>query len=158
MDIKSFFNLAIEEDVVLVVEDKHKIKPNKLSNEALFQLPFLSMVVLMLSKGKRKPNVQELGQLIGECLERSFSAFKASSQHIGWSSNMRIRTVKALSFLETAKLVEVNNIKSKVTTTQLGKKVIEKALEGNTDLVGNLRIINRNYINICAEKQLRYQI
>ena len=39
-----------------------------LSNEALFQLPLLAMVIMILAKGHRKPMQVELGQLVGECL------------------------------------------------------------------------------------------
>lgn len=51
-----------------------------LSNEALFQLPLLSMIILVFAKGYKKPFVSEIGQLVGETIERTFLSFKGSSQ------------------------------------------------------------------------------
>ena len=83
-----------------------------LKNEALFQLPLIWLIVLLLAKDKRKPFILEIGQIVGECIEGSFYGFKGSAQHLGWSANLRIRTIKAVNFLEATKLIEVN-IKNK---------------------------------------------
>ena len=49
-----------------------------LDNEALFQLPLLAMSILAISKGLSKPQLPEIGQLVGECLERTVAGFKGS--------------------------------------------------------------------------------
>jgi hypothetical protein len=40
-----------------------------LKNEALFQLPLICLIVLLLAKDKRKPFILEIGQIVGECIE-----------------------------------------------------------------------------------------
>jgi hypothetical protein len=158
MEVEEFFKIARQENSVITLPDINDLRAKKLSNEALFQLPFLSMVVLYISKGSTKPNVQELGQIIGECFERSFSAFKGSPQHLGWSANMRVRTVSALSFLEIAQLVKIEHRKSKVVITELGRKIIDNVIGNNTDLSENLRVVARNYGYIKKESKMRERV
>lgn len=129
-----------------------------LDNEALFQLPLISMIILVMAKDKRKPKVAELGQLVGECIESSFVGFKGSAQHVGWSANLRIRTVTALSFLESANLVMVHNRKDKLYITELGKRVVERALIWNELLEYNIGFIARAYRNICVSRQLDLEL
>jgi len=128
----------------------------RLDNEALFQLPLIAITVLMISKGKTKPGVDELGQLVGECFERTFSGFRGSSQHVGWSAALRVRTVQALAFLEQASLVEVQVPEGKVAATPLGRKVLDRALETGGDLAHNLILIERSYRNVRVARQLRF--
>jgi len=116
------------------------------------------MVVLLMAKGRRKPIVSEVGQLVGESLEASIPAFKGSSQHLGWSSNLRVRTVKAISFLELTNLIVVDNRKSRVKATELGINVINAALGGDGELAYHLSIIARSYRNICISKQLEMEL
>ncbi|AQV99273.1 hypothetical protein BJN34_35960 (plasmid) [Cupriavidus necator] len=129
---------------------------SSLDNEALFQLPLLAMVILTLSKGSSKPRLSELGQLVGECLERTVSGFKGSSQDIGWSANLRIRTVKALTFLERTNLVTVEG--QQVTITHRGRPFIVKVLEQETMLADALLIVERSYNNIRAERLVRAEV
>jgi predicted transcriptional regulator len=84
--------------------------------------------------------------------------FKGSSQHIGWSANLRVKTVKALSFLEEANLIEIQNRKGRLQITELGKKVINRALSKDDNLAWNLTIISRSYRNICVSKQLDMEL
>lgn len=129
-----------------------------LNNEALFQLPLISLIVLLMAKDRRKPRISEIGQLVGESIEASMPGFKGSAQHIGWSANLRVRTVKAISFLELTSLIEVNNRKGKINITNLGKKVISKAMTLEDDLAYNLSQIARSYRNICVSKQLDMEL
>jgi len=122
-----------------------------LSNEALFQLPLLAMVIMILAKGHRKPISEELGQLVSECLERTVDGFKGSPQGIGWSANLRIRTVKALTFLEIAGLVTVHARRKTITLNELGKKVVDQVLASQTQLALALATVERSYQNIAAE-------
>lgn len=124
-----------------------------LSNEALFQLPLIALIILLMAKDRRKPKIAEIGQLVGESIEASMIGFKGSAQHLGWSANLRVRTVKALNFLELAKLVEMPNRNTRIVITEMGKKVIGRAVEGDDDLAYNLSKISLAYRNICVSRQ-----
>lgn len=158
MDFKDFCQEAKRLKLALNSKDIEEVIPPRLDNEALFHLPFISMVILLMSKDSIKPKVTDLGQLVGDSFERTFLAYKSSSQHLSWSANLRIRTVKALSFLEMSGLIIVNNRKGKVVATDLGKKVINNAIDARSDLSHNLLIMQRNYRNICKEKQMELAI
>jgi len=158
MTFDSFFSQLNQSPIRIEVSQPPTERFHGLDNEALFQLPFISMVVLLMAKGRRKPIVSEVGQLVGESLEASIPAFKGSSQHLGWSSNLRVRTVKAISFLELTNLIVVDNRKSRVKATELGIKVINAALGGDDELAYHLSIIARSYRNICISKQLEMEL
>jgi len=158
MDFESFCKEAKRLNLTLNSDDVEQVIPPRLDNEALFHLPFISMVILLMTKDARKPKIPDLGQLVGDCFERTFTAYKSSSQHLSWSANLRIRTVKALSFLELSKLIIVENRKGKVTATELGKKVVNDAIEANSDLSYNLLTMQRNYRNICKERQMELEL
>ncbi len=158
MNFKEFFKEAKDSRIEIEFENPNTSVEHRLSNEALFHLPLIAMTILLLSKSIRKPKIDELGQLIGECFERVFQGFKGSSQHLGWSANLRMRTVKALTFLETANLVNVDKTDSRIKATQLGKKVITLALDGETDLAYKLLVIERKYRDIQIEKQISLEI
>lgn len=158
MDFDTFFQEAKNKGINLIFDNPENSIPHRLSNEALFHLPLLAMTILLLSKTRRKPKSNEIGQLIGECFERTFSDFKGSSQHLGWSANLRMRTVKALTFLETANLVTVNLNDSRIKATNLGKKVIQKAVDSDSDLSYTLRLIERKYRDVQVEKQISLEL
>lgn len=131
----------------------------ELGNDALFQLPLIALVILVLAKDRRKPKVPELGQFVGETLEGSMLGFKGSSQQLGWSATLRIRTVTALNFLDYVGLVSVENDRGRISITELGKKVVIRATAtGADDLAYNLSQIERTYRNICVTRQLDLQI
>ncbi|MDB2170383.1 MULTISPECIES: hypothetical protein [Enterobacterales] len=157
MNFDTFLQEGNGKDLVIAFKN---IEPrdNSLDNEALFQLPLISIIILVLAKDRSKPNVAELGQLVGECIEKCFIGFKASDQHIGWSANLRIRTVKAISFLEKANLIIINNRKEKVTITDLGKKVVDRAFKWDHNLEYNLKLIARSYRNIRVSRQLDLEL
>jgi hypothetical protein len=131
---------------------------SSLDNEALFQLPLLAMVILTISKGNAKPKLSELGQLVGECLERTVAGFKGSSQDIGWSANLRIRTVKALTFLERVGFAEVDGRTSTVTATSSGREVLGHAMEDESPLADSLLVVERSFENIRAERRIRAEV
>lgn len=157
MNFENFFSALANKDILLPVT---KIEKNKhqLNNEALFQLPLICLIVLLMAKDKRKPRVSEVGQLVGESIESAMPGFKGSAQHLGWSANLRVRTVKAITFLESTSLVHVNNRQSRLTITDMGKKVIAKATSQDDDLAYNLAQIARAYRNICVAKQLDLEL
>lgn len=129
-----------------------------LSNEALFQLPFLAMVIMTISSGRRKPRLAELGQLVGECIEASIAGFKSSPQQIGWSANLRIRTVKALTFLELLQLVHVNKAGKVVELLPRGREVLERVWKEDSTLAQTLQVVERSYRNLTTEAQIRLEV
>ena len=154
MNYEGLFRQVREHGIELSFDHPHQAPPSGLSNEALFHLPLLAVTILMLSKGKRKPRVDELGQIVGECFERTFVGFKGSSQHLGWSANLRVRTVRALTFLETAGLISTDTANNTISATPRGRDVIDTALDSETDLSFTLRVIERSYRNVSVEKQI----
>ena len=158
MNFETFFAEVAEDSIELEITGDVLPVRYSLDNEALFQLPFICMVVLTISKGSRKPKVSSIGQIVGECFERSIPSFKGSSQHLGWSGNLRIRTVKALEFLELTQLITIDNRQSKVQLTKLGQKVIKRAFDTQDDLATNLHLIAREYRNICVFRQLEMEL
>lgn len=153
MNFETFFDKVEQSDLSIKVE--HISCPTQsLGNDALFQIPLISLIVLVLAKDRRKPLVSEIGQIVGESIEVSMTAFKGSAQHLGWSANLRVRTVKALGFLEHAQLVEVDSRQAVIKATVLGRKVIDRALKNDDNLSYNLALITRSYRNICVSKQL----
>ena len=158
MNFDTFFEEMGRAPIKIMFESKSPASRASLDNEALFQLPFICMAIMVISKGNRKPFVAQLGQLIGECFEKAIPSFKGSSQHLGWSANLRVRTVKALSFLELTSLVIVSNRNSRVQLTGLGAQVIQRALDGQDDLAANLLSIAREYRNICVSRQLDMEL
>ena len=153
MSFEAFFREIGESGIELSFDNTRKVPSSRLSNEALFHLPLLAITILVLSKDRRKPRVNQIGQMVGECFERTFVGFKGSSQHLGWSANLRVRTVRALTFLETAGCVSVGQ--GKVFATERGKRVLHEAFsDEHSDLNFNLRLIERAYRDISVERQL----
>ena len=157
MNFENFFNRYAEMDLSLP-EVSPKSKRTEVGNDALFQLPFIALVILMLAKDRRKPGVGEIGQFVGESLEASMPGFKGSSQHLGWSASLRIRTVTALNFLSYIGLVEIDERRGKVLITEFGKKVVSRATERADDLAYNLSQVARSYRNLCIARQLDLQL
>ena len=158
MNFEGFFASVAETGIEVSVGTRTQNDRHLLDNEALFQLPLISLIILLMAKGRRKPFISEIGQLVGESIDASIPAFKGSSQHLGWSANLRIRTVSAVSFLEVANLIIVNNRKGKIDITDLGKKVIGKAISRDDNLAYNMARISCAYRNVCVSRQLELEI
>jgi hypothetical protein len=158
MNYDEFFESVTRREISIAVLEKDIQKNYQLSNEALFQLPLISMIVLLLAKDRRKPVVTEIGQMVGESIEASLVGFKGSSNHLGWSAILRIRTVKALSFLERSGMIEIRKSDNRMLATTLGQKVIDRALSNDDDLSYNLSLIQRSYRNICVNKQMDLEL
>src|SRR5450830_1078438 len=129
-----------------------------LDNEALFQLPLLAMTILAISKGRSKPELPEIGQLVGECLERTVAGFKGSSQDIGWSGNLRIRTIKALTFLESTGQVSIDKVTREISATDIGKKIYQSAIAGESPLALSMKTIELSYQYIRDEARIRGEV
>ncbi|KAA1287204.1 hypothetical protein BVZ28_18405 [Alcaligenes faecalis] len=158
MNYNEFFTEAAKLNIRLPLQPTAKEYHSSLDNEALFQLPILAMVILTISKGNSKPIFSEIGQLVGECLERTVSGFKGSSQDIGWSANLRIRTVKALTLLERLDFIVVDSSDGRVSTEAKGRRVIESVLAGDSPLSHAMLVIERSYENIRAEQRIRTEV
>lgn len=155
MNYDQFFEEANKRKLHLSAPEQPSDFRSTLDNEALFQLPLLAMVILTLAKGNSKPRMAEMGQLVGECLERTVAGFKGSSQDIGWSANLRIRTVKAVTFLERTGLAQVEERTDLVMATPAGRKVLESVVKNDTLLSHAVMTLERSYENIKAEKRIR---
>lgn len=158
MNINEFFEQATKLDIKLHITSPQLIQLNSLSNEALFQLPLLAMTILAITKGKSKPNLPEIGQLVGECLERTVAGFKGSSQDIGWSGNLRIRTIKALTFLESTNQIVVDKNSRQISATDLGRKIYKNAIEGESPLALSMKTIELSYQYIRDEARVRGEV
>ena len=158
MDYDGFFKAVREKNIQLHFGEGKESHPTRLSNEALFHLPLLAITILLLAKDRRKPRVDEIGQLVGECFERTFAGFKGSSQHLGWSANLRVRTVRALTFLETTGLIEVDKNTERVVASKKGRPVINRAMLQDSDLSYTLKELERSYRNISVERQMSMEL
>ena len=158
MNLDEYFAEAGRLKMQVAIKDLDEPISHSLSNEALFQLPLLAMAILALSKGRSKPELSEIGQLVGECLERTVTGFKGSSQDIGWSANLRIRTIKALAFLETTELTQVDSRTKEIAATAKGRAVYERAVLGETHLAFSLQTIERSFQNIRAETRIQGEV
>lgn len=69
MNFDSFFEKVKESKAIIEIDQESTFESNFLNNEALFQLPLISLIVLLLAKDRRKPFVSEIGQLVGESIE-----------------------------------------------------------------------------------------
>ena len=155
MDYESFFQAAkdIKPDFSNVKENTEGYMP--LSNDALFHIPLLAISILALCKIRGKFTLPEVGQVIGECFERTLPGFKGSAQLLGWSSNLRVRTINALCFLEESGLVTVSMRSDKeISATKLGKKLIDKTLADDTELSYVIARIQRGYNNLKKESNI----
>ncbi|WP_322005104.1 hypothetical protein [Paraburkholderia tropica] len=155
MNTNEFFDEASRLNIRLTLPADLSAPAHSLSNEALFQLPLLAMTILAITKGNAKPLLQEIGQLVGECLERTVAGFKGSSQDIGWSGNLRIRTIKALTFLEATRQISVDAQTRRISATELGKKVYRSAVEGESPLAVSMKTIELSYQYIRDEARIR---
>ncbi|WP_431635287.1 hypothetical protein ACQVBX_15855 [Dyella sp. KULCS107] len=155
MNFLEFFSEIKRTEVEITFDSRHLSPPARLSNEAMFHLPLIAITVLMIAKGRVKPAVDEIGQLIGECFEQTFPGFRGSAQHLGWSASLRVRTVQALTFLEQAGLVEVDGLNKKISATKAGRSVIDRAVAIGGELAANLIAMERSYRNIRISRQLR---
>ena len=158
MNANDFFNEANKLNIRLNLPVELSLSGHSLSNEALFQLPLLAMTILAITKGAAKPLLPEIGQLVGECLERTVEGFKGSSQDIGWSGNLRIRTIKALTFLEATRQVIVDKQTRRISATELGKKVYKTAIEGESPVALSMKTIELSYQYIRDEARIRGEV
>ena len=158
MNTSEFFDEAARLNIRLDLPVELSVHVHSLSNEALFQLPLLAMTILAITKGLAKPLLPEIGQLVGECLERSVPGFKGSSQDIGWSGNLRIRTIKAVTFLEATQQITVDKHTRRIAATELGKKVYRSAVDAGSSLAKTMETIELSYQYIRDEARVKGEV
>ena len=158
MSAAEFFSEAKRLNLTLNLSGHVPSPAHTLDNEALFQLPLLAMTILAISKGLSKPELPEIGQLVGECLERTVAGFKGSSQDIGWSGNLRIKTIKALTILESTGQVTIDEATRRISATDLGKKVYNGAIDGENLLAVSMKTIELSYQYIRDEARVRKEV
>lgn len=158
MSSMEFFSEARRLGLKLSLSGEEPSPMHTLDNEALFQLPLLAMTILAISKVRSKPELSEIGQLVGECLERTVAGFKGSSQDIGWSGNLRIRTIKALTFLESTGQVTIDKVTREISATDLGKKVYNSAVDSEGRLAHSMKTIELSYQYIRDEARVRGEV
>ena len=158
MNYDEFFDSISQKDIRIDIKNIERQESVGLNNEALFQLPLIAMIILLISKNRVKPRVNEVGGLVGKLLEDVMLGFKGSSQLLGWSANLRIRTVTALNFLVSVCLMIIDERNNKLNITKLGKKVIDEVFIYESDLSYNLALIDRAYRNYCVDSKLDGEI
>ena len=158
MNYDEFFDSISQKDIRIDIKNIERQESVGLNNEALFQLPLIAMIILLISKNRVKPRVNEVGGFVGKLLEDVMLGFKGSSQLLGWSANLRIRTVTALNFLESVCLIIIDERNNKLNITKLGKKVIDEVFIYESDLSYNLALIDRAYRNYCVDSKLDGEI
>jgi len=158
MNLREVLEKASSESLYIQAENIPIARRDAFQNESLFHLPLIAMAILMLAKGRTKPKAEEIGQLIGECFELALAGFKGSSQGLGWSANLRIRTVKALTFLEVSNFITKDLSTGKLEATETGKKLVDKVINSDTQLTLSLLKIKRAYRNICKERNIELEL
>lgn len=154
MNFREVIQVAKTESTHLVARYAPRNNPDVLGNETLFHIPLIALTIVLLARSRTKPKRDEIGMLVGTCFEQSLASFKGSSQELGWSANLRIRTVRALTFLEETALVSINRNTSRIETTEKGQKFIDRVLKEQTQLCVCLLTIKRNYRNLCKERDV----
>ena len=158
MNLNDFFNEAEKFNIHLRIPVAESVPAHSLNNEALFQLPLLAMTILPISKGNSKPVLSEIGHLVGECLERTVAGCEGSSQDIGWSGNLRIRTIKALTFVETTRQISIDEHTRRITATDLGRKIYSGATKGDTPLAHSMKTIELSYKYLLYESRIKGEV
>ncbi|MCY1288092.1 hypothetical protein D9M70_371110 [compost metagenome] len=158
MNFREAVSVARAESTSLLTQSDPKSRHDVLGNESLFHTPLIALTIILLARSRSKPKQDEIGMLVGVCFEKSLASFKGSSQELGWSANLRIRTVKALTFLENAGLISTDISNSRIEATESGKKLIDRVLKEESRLCVALLMIKRAYRNICKERAVEAKL
>lgn len=153
MNFETFFLEAEKKESDIVFFSGAENETHFLDNETLFQLPLISLIVLTVASGQRKPIVSELGRLVGESIESVFTGFKGSARHLGWSALLRIRTVKSVSFLELSGFIEVRKKDSRIAATKKGQRLLKIVLSKDNELSSHLLAVKDAFIVVHKNAQ-----
>lgn len=158
MNFREAVASAKSESSILLTESNPKTRHDTLGNESLFHTPLIALTIVLLARSRSKPKRDEIGMLVGVCFEKGLAGFKGSSQELGWSANLRIRTVKALTFLENTGLINIEKSTSRIEATNSGKKLIDSILKEESRLCLALLMLKREYRNICKERSIEAKL
>ncbi|NIK63518.1 hypothetical protein [Xanthomonas cannabis] len=147
MDVESFLNSLSKEDLRFsITEDRLPSRSAPETIDALFHLPLLALVVMVIATQATLSTVL-LGRKVALLLVEHFSALRHSPQGLEASLTLRRRCADALAYLEAANLVTVSNDPMReIALTQAGKKRLEAASRNVNDLglmIRQLRISQR---------------
>ncbi|MCX5511094.1 hypothetical protein [Pseudomonas sp. BJa3] len=158
MNFREAVSTAKTESLALLTESSPKGRQDVLGNESLFHTPLIALTIILLARSRAKPKYDEIGMLVGVCFEKSLAGFKGSIQELGWSANLRIRTVKAFTFLENTGFIIIDKSSSRIEATEIGKKLIDNVLKEDSRLCIALLKIKRAYRNICKERAVEVKL
>lgn len=158
MNFREAVSNAKTESIALLTEGSPRGRQDVLGNDSLFHTPLIALTIILLARSRAKPKQDEIGMLVGVCFEKSLAGFKGSSQELGWSANLRIRTVKAFTFLENTGFIVINKETSRIEATDAGKKLIDTILKDESRLCIALLMIKRAYRNICKERAIEVKL
>ena len=158
MNFREAVSTAKTESMALLTESSPRGRYDVLGNESLFHTPLIALTIILLARSRAKPKQDEIGMLVGVCFEKSLVGFKGSSQELGWSANLRIRTVKAFTFLENTGFIIIDKSTSRIEATDSGKKLIDNILKDESRLCIALLMIKRAYRNICKERAVEVKL
>ena len=158
MSFENFFLEAEKTGSDILLPFGRESDLHHLDNETLFQLPLISLIVLIIASGKRKPVVSELGQLVGESIEAVFTGFKGSARHLGWSALLRIRTVKSVSFLELSGFLEIRTKDNRLAATKKGQRLLKNVLNKESELAGRLLEVKDAFAVLHKDSQYEYKL
>lgn len=150
MDVESFLKSFSVPDVRLsTTEDRLPLRSAPETIDALFHLPLLALVVMVIAARATLSTVL-LGRKVASLLVEHFSALRRSPHGLETSLTLRRRCADALAYLEAAKLVTISNDAAReITLTQAGKNRLEVASRDASDLgllIRQLRINQRRVI------------
>lgn len=158
MNFREAIQVARSESPTLTFSYSSKERTDILGNETLFHIPLIALTIVLLASSRSKPKYNDIGMLISNCFEQSIASFKGSTQELGWSTNLRVRTVKALTFLEDTGMVAININNSRIEASEAGKLLVEKILSEDSHLCLALLKIKRTYRNMCKERDIEAKL
>lgn len=71
---------------------------------------------------------------------------------------MRIRTIKALTFLETTNQISVDRHTRRISATELGKKVYQSAIARESSFANSMKTIELSYQYIRDEDRVKGEV
>jgi hypothetical protein len=136
-DIDGFARLIDGKGLRLGVQSDDVAEPRRPSRtDALFHLPLLAASILVIAKLDAL-TTEHVGRRVAHLLIEYFHSLRDVGT-LEWSITLRRRCAEALTFLEAAKLVEVEGIDVRIIgLTSAGKEVLLGGLREESD-VGQL--------------------
>lgn len=101
--------------------------------DALFHLPLLALSILVIAKVDVL-TTEQVGRRVAQLLIEHFKDLHDVTT-LEWSITLRRRCAEALTFLETAKLIEVTGLDVRlIEPSPLGKETLARGLRNESDV------------------------